>query len=383
MNLLETNKMTNHEIENLLESISTIGSINVDREIKAKEVKIRDTKGEISYFKDRMNESYKIIKKTMKEIEELRAKVEIKDFSSDIKAILENENVSEIEYDKDNRVLSIHTNYIDIFDEKGNKFRGNKYRLDFDYKFMECKIAGLDSDYCRKSWWTSNDPHPHVDGETGSACWGSAGSMLSMSMNEYELYASYIIVQNFLQQVNTDDPAGKNIRNWDCIDENDEIIDNPYEESMVTCAICDYEMPEEDAYYCEVCENRCCDEHAYWIGSEGIYVCETCYDEKYTTCNDCDTRLSNDDAYRCEDCGVDLCEDCINVHDEQVFCSRCYDNNVSYCEVCDEERMAENISHCNECSTSICDECWKEHDGELYCEECYQEILEKEEKEEC
>ena len=122
------------------------------------------------------------------------------------------------------------TDYINIYDDKGNTFKGNKYRLRFDYYNMECKIFGEDEKYNRVSYWANNrgrnteylDPHPHVNGRNGDACWGSAGDMLTYSMNNYELYASYMIVYNFLQQTNLDDPAGRYIRNWDCIDDNEE-----------------------------------------------------------------------------------------------------------------------------------------------------------------
>ena len=254
----------------------------LERAKDRKQYHYRDIKNYEKYLKD----AWTAYKQAMIDIKTYSQEAENQDYTSDIEAILNHKYVKDISMIDGSRQVVIITDYIDIYDEQGNKFKGNKYKLTFDYDDMTCYIEGLDEDYNRKSYWTEKDPHPHVDGNNGEACWGSAGSMLSENMNNYELYASFIVVLNFLQQVNTSDPAGEYIRNWDCIDEDGNYLENPYD-SYAICHICDTEMNEDNSCYCEDCDNNMCDDHSYWIDYLSKYVCEECFEENYVVCDEC------------------------------------------------------------------------------------------------
>ena len=184
------------------------------------------------------------------------------------------------------------------------------------FKENYAKIYGLDDDYCRQSYWTENDPHPHVDGGSGCPCYGSAGSMLASTMSECELYASFIIVLNFLQQVNTEDSAGKFIYNWDCIDKKRNIIENPYSKpEEYTCCVCDWTTDEyDDINACDDCDEYVCYDCSHWIENGQIRVCDNCYDNNYNECYKCSEDFHNNDLtyddeteeFYCEDCYADL-----------------------------------------------------------------------------
>ena len=242
LELIEDEKFINEYIINHLDKkISNLVKEDPERRIRRLEGDIQDLKYTIERHRKYMNAEWTEYKQAMDKIEFYKNK-EIKTFKDDIESLLNHKYVENILVKGSELVIT--TKYIDIFDEKGNKFKGNKYELVFKFSEMTCYIYGLDEDYCRQSYWTSHDPHPHVNGEIGEACWGSAGSMLTENMNEHEIYASFIIVLNFLQQVNTEDAAGKYIRNWDCVDEDDDIIDNPYEIEMKECTVCEEELEE-------------------------------------------------------------------------------------------------------------------------------------------
>ena len=274
-----TNEDKEQDIEELADILKNLKSIDNEREIKRTKDRIDDTSYDIKSCNRRLKTLYKEQKELMAKMEYLSKINDETDFTNDLELIKNNKYVEKISINKENvKIIKIITDYIDIYDSEGNKFRGNKYMLEFNYKNMECLIHGLDDDYNRESWWANNrkgyddehilDYHPHVDGLTGEACWGEAGSMLSSSMNEYEIYASFVIVLNFLQQVNTEDPAGKFIRNWDCVNENDEDIDNPYDIEFFQCHICGDELEEYEVEHCEDCGRPMCSSHSVYINTK-------------------------------------------------------------------------------------------------------------------
>ena len=355
----------------------------LDRAKDRKQYYYRDIKNYEKYLKD----AWTAYKQAMIDIKIYSQEAENKDYTSDIEAILNHKYVKDVSMIDGSRQVVILTDYIDIYDEQGNKFKGNKYKLTFDYDDMTCYIEGLDEDYNRKSYWTEKDPHPHVDGNNGEACWGSAGSMLSENMNNYELYASFIVVLNFLQQVNTSDPAGEYIRNWDCIDEDGNDLENPYD-SYATCHICDEEMNEDNSCYCEDCDRHMCIDHAYWIDSQGKCVCEECFEEHYRVCYECSERIHEDDAcwhdgdVYCQDCydsKFDECYECgetfkkdnmIWTNDEH-YCEDCHEELFADCDECGDTEYREDTFYCNICCSTYCTSC-KEEVKEGVCEDCYE-----------
>ena len=355
----------------------------LERAKDRKQYYYRDIKNYERYLKD----AWTAYKQAMIDIKTYSQEAENKDYTSDIEAILNHKYVKDISMIDGSRQVVILTDYIDIYDEQGNKFKGNKYKLTFDYDDMTCYIEGLDEDYNRKSYWTEQDPHPHVDGNNGEACWGSAGSMLSENMNNYELYASFIVVLNFLQQVNTSDPAGEYIRNWDCIDEDGNDLENPYD-SYATCHICDAEMNEDNSNYCEDCDNYMCDDHAYWIDSLGKYVCEECFEEGYRICDECGERIHKDNAYwynddvYCQDCydsKFDECYGCgetykrteMNLINDEWYCDDCSEELFAECDECGDTEYREDTFYCDICCSTYCVNC-KEEVKEGVCEDCYE-----------
>ena len=343
---------------------------------------------DIKHHERCLKDAWTAYKEAMIDIKIYSQEAENKDYTSDIEAILNHKYVKDISMIDESRQVVIITDYIDIYDEQGNKFKGNKYKLTFDYDDMTCYIEGLDEDYNRKSYWTEQAPHPHVDGNNGEACWGSAGSMLSENMNNYELYASFIVVLNFLQQVNTSDPAGEYIRNWDCIDEDGNDLENPYEKNYNVCYICDEELDEDNEFYCEDCGSHMCNDHAYWIDDCDKYVCENCYENSYNCCDNCgerghsyDMMWYGDDVYckicyndrfdECCECGETFEKDDMSVINGEYYCNDCYEEKFADCDECGYTKDKEDTFYCNICCSTYCTSC-KEEVKEGVCEDCYE-----------
>ena len=387
-------KSMEDKVKELNKAFNEIAFKDNKRNLERAKNEVATYKLDISRYQRQLNDSWVSYKNAMNRVKALSVETE-KDYTSDMEAILNHKYVTSARALPTGKVVEITTDYIDIYDEKGNKFKGNKYLLSFDFDDMTCYIEGLDEDYNRKSYWTDNDPHPHVDGENGEACWGSAGSMLTENMNNYEIYASFIIVLNFLQQVNTSDPAGEYIRNWDCIDEEGNDLENPYDKEYNICCICDEELDEDNEFYCEDCGNHMCGDHAYWIDSNSKYICESCYEENYNCCDSCGEKLHNDDMVwygndvYCDICYSELIETChecgeecrkidMNFTNDEWYCVDCYEELFVGCAECGKAISKEDTFYCTECGYTYCTNCQEEKEG--MCENCYEEKLEESEE---
>lgn len=388
-------KTMEDRIKELNKAFNEIAFKDNKRNLERAKDEVATYKLDISRYQRQLNDLWSSYKIAMNRVKTLSVETE-KDYTSDMEAILNHKYVTSAVARPTGKVVEITTDYIDIYDEKGNKFKGNKYLLSFDFDDMTCYIEGLDEDYNRKSYWTEQDPHPHVNGDDGEACWGSAGSMLTENMNNYEIYASFIIVLNFLQQVNTSDPAGEYIRNWDCIDEEGNDVENPYDREYEVCCICDEKLDEGNEFYCEDCEDHMCGNHAYWIDNNSKYVCQGCYEDCYNCCDNCGENAHRDDMVwygndvYCESCYFELFTDCYECgetvrKDEMIltndewYCEDCHEEKfVDYCAECGEAVKKENTFYCNECGYTYCINCQEEKEG--MCQGCYEEKVEESEE---
>lgn len=371
------------KIEMLKEKLKHFDTKEIDDKINTIKSDIQVAKRNIDRGIEKINRYYKDIKSFMAQIKVLEETKTGKDFENDIKALLNHPSVKNVEIDENNKIIEITTDYIDIYDEDGNRYAGNSYVIEFNYNYMSVKIYGLDEDYCRRSYWTGSDPHPHVDGDCGEPCLGNAGSMLCQAMNEMEIYASYIIIFNFLQQVNTEDVAGKYIENWDCIDEDGNIITNPHERETYICSRCSWSTrDEDDIWECEECGEWVCYDCSTYINDYGR-VCDSCLNDNWTECAECgeyerkEDMIMVDDELYCQICidnnfeKCDLCDDYVRTGKEQIvegkkLCESCYEDETTTCDRCDEDILTDNIV---------------EYDGGYYCNDCYQEKLEEEAEE--
>ena len=387
------------KIKRVIDGLTEIQEATPMERIKELEYDIKAYENDIKRYREYMNNTWKRYKDAMSKVEILKA-CKPKPIIEDIKALKEHKYVSDVFFKRVNKELIIITDYIDIFDEDDNKFKGNKYELTFNFNAMTCYIKGLDEDYNRESYWSDHDPHPHVSGNTGEACWGNAGSMLTDSMNEFEIFASFIVVLNFLQQVNTSDAAGKYVRNWDCIDEDGNELDNPHSIETEICCVCDDEIERSDAFYCEDCQEHMCERHSVYIDYGDKYVCEGCYDGNYTYCDDCGDKISYDDEEYREFADTSYCSCCFSKEhieccecdepilkengtqiDGSYYCDDCYDSYFIMCDECGETVRKEDIFYCNDCGNTYCNSCKDETIPGL-CQDCDERQREEEEEEE-
>jgi hypothetical protein len=176
--------------------------------------------------------------------------------------------------------FSIETNPIYAYhDVTGDRYYIGNMKIELDPEHTSVKFYG---DNPRKSYWTERDPHPHVNGRSGEACLGNISGTIAELCSQMEMYALTMVCIDFLESVNTSDPAGKNIMNWDRVDDEGNVIEKAYEEGY--------------DWHCERCEEGQSDnENSYTVyesytgGLDGngdwgreAYVCENCCENHYT-----------------------------------------------------------------------------------------------------
>lgn len=336
--LIKSKKDADSEIKEF--KTKTYKSIEQSDKIKlftVDEDKISNLKDELNYelrnrksYLNRLNDVNLKIRNYYNQIEGLKLgeKNGVEKIVNELSLILNHPTVLDIKIE--NNQISVYTDYIDIYDEEGRRFKGNAYRIIFDANYSAPRIFGTDPKYCRTSCWSAHDPHPHVSGNSGDPCYGNSGSMIASAISDMEYYVAYTIVLNFLQQVNTDDSAGEKVRNWDCVDENDNIIENPHTVEEYTCNICNWSTEDDDEMYtCDDCGIDVCYECSDYSEDYGR-ICEKCFDENYVKCPECGSIIREGDGYINEK------------HEENTFCDKeCYDNYYESYEEEEEEEECE------------------------------------------
>lgn len=316
--LIKSKKDADKEIKEFKnKALSSIKDDNKLKELTLNKIEIRDIRDELNYelrnknsYLERLNDTNLRIRKLQNQIEGLKLgdSGEKEKLSNELSLILNHPTVMDVRIESGR--ISVYTDYIDMYDEEGFRFKGNAYRIVFDLEYNAPNIFGLDPKYCRESCWSHRDPHPHINGRSGEPCYGNSGSMIASAMSDTELYVAYTIVLNFLQQVNTSDSAGAKVRNWDCVDEDGDIIDNPHEKETYTCGICNWETDnDDDMYVCEDCEISVCYECSEYDEEYGR-ICERCISENYTRCPECNGLIRDDEGYEGEKSGIFCCQDC-------------------------------------------------------------------------
>ena len=154
----------------------------------------------------------------------------IDNLRNDLDLIIKHDKVKDIIVEKN--LFTVFTNPLYIYSDRGRKYYGGNFTIKININNTSIKF---NSDNKRQSYWTNNDPHPHVNGADGSACLGNVASTIAELCSQVQLYPLVLICIDFLESANTEDSAGKNIRNWQEVDNDN----NP--------------IKVEQEYYCDEC----------------------------------------------------------------------------------------------------------------------------------
>lgn len=222
--------------------------------------------------------------------------------------------------------IVIDTSDLIITDARDVEYYGGKFKIFID---LQANNVTFDSTEKHGGYWTEHDPHPHVSGRSGQACFGNVETTLIQLISDLELYAVTMMCLNFLQSANNDDPAGQNIRRWSrWVD--GEICPPDYDYDQ--CWNCGCDM-EDEAY--TVYESIYIDEDGDIEYGNEVVVCEDCRENDFHWSEEFEVYYGDrqDDRTIC-----DYCHDPINSSDMEYIYSWVQvdlDNNDE-CEVSDD-----------------------------------------------
>lgn len=181
----------------------------------------------------------------------------------------------------DNGKYIVHTVPLYAYDKNGLKYYMGNYRIELMPENADIRFFGGTP---RRGHWTSQDPHPHVNGEDGQACLGNTAPIIAELSSQYELYALVMTGIAFLEAVNIDDVAGRRVVNWDRVNEDGTPYVEPQQQiATYTCNCCDDEVADIHDAYDEVYEEVDENENLRIVTVRQHGVCEECLENAYHT----------------------------------------------------------------------------------------------------
>jgi len=278
--------------------------------------KINQYDSEIQRYKQYLMDTYKNRQSVWLKLQPTEMLIEehVKKIKNEIDLIMSNEKVEDLSIK--NQSIHIFTKALPIYDTEGNCYFGGKYRIEIDFQDGNVRFFNLSG--TRKGFWSDRDNHPHVNNR-GAACLGNVDATIVTLLSDMELYPLSTILINFLEAANEDDPAGRNVVNWDGYnEETGEII--PAEENRLYIAwyYNEDEDEDEDREYCENCEE-------YYDSGDMVTIYE-----RVIIHEDGERETSRSSFRVCEQCASDdYCwDDVLDVYyneleDKREECERC------------------------------------------------------------
>jgi hypothetical protein len=214
-------KLTSKKAE-LTQSFSNAIKQSQEKYIREDESMVREYESKIREYTKKLKEFYDQRTRRLNQIETATSKLEAVEgkLIQDLDNIVNHPKITDL-YIK-NGLFVVHTAPIYAYHDKtGERYYIGNFRIEMNPNNTEVRFFG---DNPRKSYWSKQDPHPHVSGKDGHACLGNVATTIAELCSQMELYALTLIAIDFLESVNTSDPAGKNIINWDKVDEEGNIV---------------------------------------------------------------------------------------------------------------------------------------------------------------
>jgi ribosomal protein L40E len=223
-------------------------------------------------------------------------------------------------------VVTFETPQIFAYDQHGNRYALNRYKVKMNFKNGSVRYFGLDPSLCKNGCWTQEDPHPHVNGGSGEPCLGSIASTMAQLISDKEIYALSTIAINYLESVNTDDYAGKKVKNWECVDEDGNKIQHPLKQNS-ECYVCG-DDDEDDLNTCYECGRRVCSDHRTYVSDE--YVCDNCIEsnDNYKECQHTNEYYHVDEMGQCAETNNWYHEDYLYELDDKMYYKEVFERLV-------------------------------------------------------
>ena len=203
---------------------------------------------------------------------------------------------SKVQVDRKRRLLSVHTDAIDI---EGVELGSFKIRLHWE-KLSHTLSFDIEACEPNPASEHAGTIHPHVQNNT--LCEGEGRNAIRAALHEGRLFDFFTIVNSILHTYNPESAYAR-MEEWE----------------SVSCNGCGRTMHTDDEHSCEACSTTSC------------LDCTT-------GCTDCGDRYCCDCISECEVCDEPACTACLRKcnHCDETCCKSCI-NNDNLCEECLEQ----------------------------------------------
>jgi hypothetical protein len=249
---------------------------------------IRDKAEQIRRIEERNTRKARDIEQ-FKELKSLASNVDLKEQTKMISALPEIKEAFYEKGDHETLYLIVRTEHLNIFVDE-TEYIGTEYEIRINLINFVIRINGAEEKGL--GYWGSSDCHPHISGEDGTACLGSAYGDIYVSLNQGEFFAATLLLLGFLKTANTRDVAGKYVQYYPQI-------------------LPDGSIYQEEAKYCRDCGHILFVQNRKKVIMTVVETIDDCGESEY----DCD----RDDYYY-------VCEDCIENYSYNHNLDVCYDN---------------------------------------------------------
>lgn len=237
--------------------------------INREKERIDNMKMQVNEWRSRIKQHMDNIDRSNKQVlvEEQKLGTDAKQIISDLDLIANLDKVKDVHI-KDNKFI-VFTNPLYCFTDNDERFYLGNMRIELNPDIADVRFFG---DNPRRSYWTDHDPHPHVNGGSGEACLGNASTLIAELSNQMQLYPMVLTCIDFLEAANLEDVAGRQVYNWDQVDEEGNVIREGGPRETAFCNSCEEYVEELYDVY-EGCDDDGPHDHRR--------VCDDCRDNYY------------------------------------------------------------------------------------------------------
>jgi hypothetical protein len=279
----------------LIEQVKEKAVLLLVEERRKAENKVREYQEEMHSAKSRLANYIRKYNSAMSKLngsaaEEVKS---LEKYMSELDAICKLEKVKDVIVENGNVTILTHVLHIHD-DSRGKVYYGGEYSITLEPERTNVYFRGGTP---RKSYWGDSCPHPHVN-EHGGACLGSMQQTIAELCADYELYALALMSIDFLESVNTEDAAGKNVVSWDVVNKDGSISPADSAERF-NCHTSGDSFPIDESRRCDHCGNLSHHESFHEVfdienGEEAEDACGGCVEEMHFD-NDREMYVINND----------------------------------------------------------------------------------------
>lgn len=193
------------------------------RHVETDKQKIREYEQQITQYQSQLKNTYDNLIRRRVTVEAHETQLDTLDAGllRDLDNIVAHDKIRDMHI-KDGKFI-IHTEPIFFYhDKNGDRYYGGEYRIEIKPDNTEIKFFGNNG---RRGYWTGADPHPHIDGGSGRACLGNISATIAELCSQMQIYALVMVAIDFLENINTEDPAGRRYTSWDRVDAEGNVIE--------------------------------------------------------------------------------------------------------------------------------------------------------------